>query len=74
MQDQVATHTDAMREYARNAGAEHPEQAWITTPWDVCMPNPHYTGPAKPHPESDGDDYGAGILEWYAAAAEYRKK
>ena len=54
-----ATHADAAREYARNVGRENPDQAWILTDYDVFMPNPFYSGPAVPHPESydDHDDY-----------------
>jgi hypothetical protein len=46
-----ATWGDALREYARNAGMDRPDQAWISTPWDVLMTNPFYNGPDEPYPE-----------------------
>jgi hypothetical protein len=57
-QDQswVATPAESMYEYADNAGDDHPDQAWILTPFDVWMPNPHYHGPKVRHPEDDSDD------------------
>jgi hypothetical protein len=51
--DQLATPDDAMREYAQNAGMDHPERAWILTPFDVWKPNPFYSGPPVPHPEDE---------------------
>jgi hypothetical protein len=53
LEDRPATYGMAFKEYARNAGAERPEQAWILTPWDTWEPNPHYRGPAVRHPEDD---------------------
>lgn len=57
---ELATPTEACREYARNVGAERPEDAWILTDWDTWEPNPYYHGPAVPHPEDavymDADD------------------
>ena len=53
----LATKTDACREYAMNVGVERPEQAWILTDYDTWERNPHYHGPAVPHPEeSDYED------------------
>jgi hypothetical protein len=49
--DQLATPSDAVREWAWNAGAERPEQAWLLHDWDVWVKNPHYTGSDVPHPE-----------------------
>jgi hypothetical protein len=49
--DHYATIGDAMREHTRNAGADRPDIAWILTPHDVWMANPHYTGPAVMHPD-----------------------
>ena len=49
----VATYAEAFKEYARNAGQEAPEQAWILTPWDTWERNPAYVGPPQPHPEDD---------------------
>ena len=48
---QLATPADAMREYADWVGSENPGRCWILTDYDVWMRNPHYTGPAVPHPE-----------------------
>lgn len=48
----------AIGEYARNHGELDTERAWILTPFDTWVKNPHYTGPAVPHPEEyDYDDY-----------------
>lgn len=51
--EHAATYSEAMAEYASNAGMSRPERAWILTPWDVWMPNPHYSGPTVLHPESE---------------------
>ena len=56
----LATYAEAFKEYARNAGQEAPEQAWILTPWDTWERNPAYSGPPQRHPEdeySDDEDY-----------------
>jgi hypothetical protein len=57
----AATMAEADSEYARNVGAERPEQAWILSDRDVWYANPAYTGPKVPHPEDyepeyDGED------------------
>jgi hypothetical protein len=49
--DHLATPQEAVQEYARNAGADHPEQAWLLHDWDVWVRNPHYRGPPVRHPE-----------------------
>jgi hypothetical protein len=49
--DQLARPDDAVREFAWNYGADHPEQAWLLHDWDVWVKNLHYTGPDVPHPE-----------------------
>lgn len=51
----MSYYDEATRQYAYNHGALEPEKAWILTPFDVWMPNPHYNGPAVPHPEDDID-------------------
>jgi hypothetical protein len=56
--DEMATPTEAMREFARNYGADHPDRAWVLTDFDVWMPNPHYQGPPVPHPESYEAEHG----------------
>ena len=49
----IATEWEACLEYGRNAGQEETDRAWILTPQDVWVRNPHYHGPAVPHPEED---------------------
>lgn len=53
-----ASHDDAMREFAFNAGEERPEAAWLLTSYDVWVRNPHYKGPPVPHPEDYYDNEG----------------
>jgi hypothetical protein len=55
-QSQLATASDAEREYAANAGRVHPGQAWILSPRDVWYPNPSYCGPAVPHPDDEPNE------------------
>jgi hypothetical protein len=43
--DYPATPMEAMREYARNVGADRPNFAWILTDYDVYVRNPYFTGP-----------------------------
>ncbi len=54
----IATHNDAMSEWARNVGWHdgNKESAWLLTDYDVWVRNPHYTGTPQPHPDSDYDD------------------
>ncbi len=49
----LATMTDAVREYARNVGADQADQQWILSPYDSWEKNPFYTGPDQGHPEDD---------------------
>lgn len=49
----LATPREACREYAWVVGQDCRDQAWILTDYDTWEPNPHYTGPAVPHPEDD---------------------
>jgi hypothetical protein len=51
--EDVATPAQADREYARNAGRDHPELAWICSNRDCWHPNPFYQGEPQPHPEDD---------------------
>lgn len=51
--EHMATPGEAAKEYARNAGMDFPERAWILTPWDTWEKNPSYTGPSRPHPEDE---------------------
>lgn len=55
-QSWVATPQESVYEYAYNAGMDRPDDAWILTPFDVWMPNPHYVGPRVRHPEDYSDD------------------
>jgi hypothetical protein len=50
----LASESDAVREFAYNAGAAMPQREWIVTPWDTWERNPHYVGRPGPHPEDDG--------------------
>ena len=47
----LATHTDSVREYARNVDSERTDCAWILSPFDSWERNPFYVGPLQPHPE-----------------------
>jgi hypothetical protein len=49
----VASPSEAVAEFGRNAGAEYPDRAWLLHDWDVWVANPYYVGPPVPHPESD---------------------
>jgi hypothetical protein len=51
----LATRSDAVAEWARNVGwyPRNIGSAWLLHDWDVWARNPHYTGPAVPHPEDD---------------------
>lgn len=51
----LATPRDAMREWAENVGylPQHRGYAWLLHDWDVWIANPHYRGPAQPHPDSE---------------------
>jgi hypothetical protein len=55
-QDSLTTeqHTSAaLSQWAAAYGEEDPKSAWILTPYDIWMKNPHYSGPPVPHPEDD---------------------
>lgn len=49
----IATEREAALEYARNAGMDRVDNAWILTPQDSWERNPFYCGPSVPHPEDD---------------------
>lgn len=44
---------DLVHDQASELGRNRPDQAWISTSWDVWARNPHYHGPAVPHPEDE---------------------
>ena len=49
-----AQHTSAaLSQWATAYGEEDPQSAWILTPYDIWMKNPHYRGAPVPHPEDD---------------------
>jgi hypothetical protein len=52
---ELATPTEAVREWARNIGwyPHNIGYAYLLHDYDVWERNPHYTGPAVPHPEDD---------------------
>jgi hypothetical protein len=56
MDDHLATPMEAIAEYGRNAGMDHPDQAWLLHDWDVWVRNPFYSGPPVRHPESEEPD------------------
>jgi hypothetical protein len=56
--DHVATPSEAVAEFAHNAGADHPDQAWLLHDWDVWVRNPFYCGPPVRHPEEDPEAEG----------------
>lgn len=56
----LATPTEACREYARTVGADRPERPWILTDFDTWERNPYYRGPrciANTHPESVDEEF-----------------
>jgi hypothetical protein len=55
--DHLASIPEAIAEWARNYGASHADQAWLSSDWDTWVRNPHYAGPPVPHPEEDRGDY-----------------
>lgn len=55
LDERVATDDEAVAEFARNIGSEYPDRAWLLDDRDAWVRNPHYRGPAVPHPEADGD-------------------
>ena len=50
-----ASGSESLAEFARNAGMDNPERAWLLDPRDVWVRNPFYNGPSVPHPEDDED-------------------
>jgi len=50
-EEHLATPSEAVAEYGRNAGAMFPDRAWLLHDWDVWVKNPHYVGPPVKHPE-----------------------
>ena len=46
----------ATRQYADAHGSVDTAAAWILTPFDSWERNPHYVGPAMPHPEDWTDE------------------
>jgi len=42
---------EAVREWARNFGHDHPDRAWLLSDLDTWERNPFYCGPAEPHPD-----------------------
>ncbi len=48
----LATHSEAVQEFALNIGQDNIEQCWLLTSYDTWVRNPFYNGPIQPHPES----------------------
>lgn len=55
--DHVATGSESLAEFARNAGMDNPDQCWLLDSRDVWVRNPFYQGPPEPHPEDDMGDF-----------------
>lgn len=55
-EDQLATISDAVKEYVFNVGAKRADEAWILSPYDTWHKNPFYKGPKVEHPESIYED------------------
>lgn len=54
---ELARPVDAVREWAWNVSAPA-HVAWLLHDFDIWVANPHYTGPAVPHPEyDDAEDF-----------------
>ena len=54
--DRCATQGEAVAEYARNVGADRPDQEYILSHYDTWERNPFFTGTPGRHPEDDQDD------------------
>jgi hypothetical protein len=55
----LATMSESVREWAWNSGHLSPDHAWLLHDYDVWTSNPHYSGPAVPHPDDDSQfEYG----------------
>jgi hypothetical protein len=52
----VATGSESLAEFARNAGMDNPDREWLLDPRDVWVKNPFFSGPAGPHPEDEHFD------------------
>ena len=52
----LATNSDALREFAYNAGRDCPDVAWLLHFSDTVVANPFYVGPPVRHPEADEYD------------------
>lgn len=50
-----ATTAEAVSEWARAAGSDPHRigKQWLLTDYDTVVQNPHYTGPAQPHPDDE---------------------
>lgn len=52
-----ATISDAAREHTSWVGAEHPDTAWILSPYDIWERNPHWNGKGDGrHPDHEDDE------------------
>jgi hypothetical protein len=55
--DHLATPAEAVREWARNFGHDHPDQAWLLSDRDTWERNPFYQGPPVEHPGRFGPGF-----------------
>jgi hypothetical protein len=81
--DRPATMDEAEQEWVHNVGAMRQDLPWLLSDRDVWHRNPHYRGPAVPHPEDVNNneelfryivEHQAGLdeSEFFACAAESR--
>lgn len=55
--DHIATGSESLAEFARNAGMDNQDCCWLLDSRDVWVRNPYYNGPDQPHPEDDRGDF-----------------
>jgi hypothetical protein len=51
MERELASTSDAVREYVFNYGQDNRHQDWILSPLDTWHKNPYFQGVHGPHPE-----------------------
>ena len=59
---ELATPMASVREWAWQAGQDQLDRAWLLHDYDVWVANPHYTGPAVPHPEHEYEPQPGGVV------------
>ena len=56
MFDRFSTWSEAVTEFAFNAGRDRPDIQWLLTDYDTWIRNPFYRGPEQIHPDYLGAD------------------